>query len=474
MGITMATPLPHYGSAPARVPGIALWLAQARRWPKLPAVLLGVLCLASFGARAAWIGLPCQSPCIAPVDHLLIFDEHYYVNSARVIAGIRPPAAQGAAYSHAPLGSDPNAEHPQLAKLIMAGTIELLGDGPWGWRLGSLLFGTLSILGMFALVRAARGGPWLALGAAALMASDNLMLVQGRIGTLEVYVVAAMVWAVALYLWDHPVLAGIVTGVGACMKPFGLDVVPVLLLYELFALRVRAPRPAVSADRGHLAGFRAGAPGPRGAVARLTQAYALAAVTFIGLLAILDEIAPPYDNAYARFVRGGPFAHIGHMISYAAGQVGQAGIASYPWLWLIDLKPIVYFNIDVGPRIPGAIYDYPSVHFLGFISPPILLAGLIGTAITLWKGLTGRVNADWRLIALASAWFLGTFVPFLVAAGGFNRTSYLYYMTIVMPGMYVAAAWLVRRLRRYVWLVSIWVVGVIAALVLLYPFTPLT
>ncbi len=162
------------------------------------------------------------------------------------------------------------------------------------------------------------------------------------------------------------------------------------------------------------------------------------------------------------------------MISYAAGQTGQSGIASYPWDWLIDLKPIVYFSIDTAPRIPGVPYDYPSVHFLGFISPPILLAGLIGTALALWQALSGRLGGERRLIILAAAWFLGTFGPFVFAGGVFNRTSYLYYMMVVMPGMYVAGAWLVSRLRRHVWLVSLWGAAVLAALVLLYPFTPLT
>ena len=41
--------------------------------------------------------------------------------------------------------------------MVVAGAIELFGDGPLAWRLPSILLGSLAILGMFALVRAAGG-----------------------------------------------------------------------------------------------------------------------------------------------------------------------------------------------------------------------------------------------------------------------------------------------------------------------------
>src|SRR5438309_5493285 len=115
-----------------------------------PLVLLAALMLLSLAARAVLLGEPCRSPCRSAADHVLVFDESYYVNAARVIAGIAPPA--NATYASAPPGDDPNAEHPQLVKLALAGSIELFGDGPFAWRIGSLVFGTLAILGMFVLV----------------------------------------------------------------------------------------------------------------------------------------------------------------------------------------------------------------------------------------------------------------------------------------------------------------------------------
>src|SRR5262249_12786249 len=166
--------------------------------PRAPVVALCVILVASLFARVVDLRVPCSAPCRSPSAHTLIFDEAFYVNAARVIAHINPPP--GANYHGAPLGRDPNAEHPQLAKGIMAGGIELFGDTPLGWRIGSVLFGLIALAALYALVRAAGGSGWLAVGVTSVMALDNLLLVHGRIATLDIYGVAMMLVAAALYL----------------------------------------------------------------------------------------------------------------------------------------------------------------------------------------------------------------------------------------------------------------------------------
>jgi predicted membrane-bound dolichyl-phosphate-mannose-protein mannosyltransferase len=435
--------------------------ALYERHPSLPLVLLVALCLASTGVRAAWLGDPCRSPCRTAADHVLVFDESYYVNAARVIADIHPPA--GSTYAAAPLGVDPNAEHPQLAKLVIAGSIELFGDGPFAWRLGSLLFGTLAIAGMFALVRSAGGGPWVALGAAALMAADNLMIVQGRIGTLDIYALAAMVWGVALYLRNHPVIAGVALGVGACMKLFAAYVLLVLVILE--ALRWLGSRQALARR-----------------LARLVEVTAASAASFFGLLAILDRIARPYNYALGKPVGAGPFAHLGHMLSYAASQTsphGPRGIASYPFGWLVDYKPIVYLNVNPSKPADGLVGIHPAVHFLGLISPPILLVGVPALVVAAVVALRRSGAGDRDVVVLAVSWFLGTFLPFLLLSVVWQRTSYIYYMLVVMPGLYIAAAWLVAQLYRRPRSIGvrigtgIWIGTVVAAAAIAYPLTPL-
>jgi 4-amino-4-deoxy-L-arabinose transferase-like glycosyltransferase len=454
-----------------RRPAMAKWLRQPTAPPvglggmfRLgPPVLLAAVCVLSLAARVAWIGEPCHDPCRANADHLLVFDESYYVNAARVIAGIPPPANQ--TYASAPLGDDPNAEHPQLAKLLDAGSIELFGDNPFGWRLPTLLLGTIAILGIYALVRAAGGSSWVALLAAALMAADNLLLIHGRIETLDVPVLAPMIWGAVLYLRGHPVLAGVLIGVASTVKLVAPYMLLVLVLVELLRWlgSTREWRTPVSR-----------------AVVRLGACAAAWGAVFLGLLAILDRIAPPFNNATGRRLASGPFHHIAHMLSYGADQTsphGPIGIASYPWAWLIDLKPITYLNVNPAKPAPGLYNIHPAVHFLGMISPPIMLLALPALALGAYATIRGRRTSRrldrGEVPLVAIAWFLGTFLPFLVLSVALRRTSYLYYMVIVMPAIYMAVADLVVRGRRYKRLMLLWGLLVLAAAIVMYPLTPL-
>jgi predicted membrane-bound dolichyl-phosphate-mannose-protein mannosyltransferase len=430
-----------------------------------------VVSVLSLGARSLLLDEPCQSPCTKAGEHTMIFDEAYYVNAARVIAGIRPPA--GDHYSDAPLGTDPNAEHPQGVKLIMAAAIELFGDGPFAWRIGSLIMGSLAILGMFALVRSAGGGRWSAVCAATLMACDNLLLVHGRIGTLDIYAVAAMIWGVAMYLRGRPVLAGVILAVAACFK----EVAP----YALFGLALLEIGRVIVARRVPHApsGWRTWP-----AVERLGSTTLVTCGVFVGLLAIMDQIATPYADSEAKLITGGPFAHIAHMITYAENLTsphGPTGIASYPWQWLLDLKPIVYLRIN--PSLPGhGLYAiHPVSAFFGMVSPPIMLLALPAMGFCVYRFLrrarpgSAQSFADRQVAIVGVAWFLGTWVPFELQSALDQRTSYIYYMVIVMPGIYVAVTYLVALAwrQRNVWLSGLtvaWGLSVVVAVVLMYPF----
>ena len=132
---------------------------------------------------------------------------------------------------------------------------------------------------------------------------------------------------------------------------------------------------------------------------------AASAATFIGLLAVLDQIAHPFDPQTGKLVPDGPFGEVSRILTYAANQTsphGPQGIASYPWDWLVDVKPITYLQID--PSHPTAALNQiqPAVHFLGMISPPILLL-LLPAMVVAALGVSGRRVAFARTRSGSSA-----------------------------------------------------------------------
>ncbi len=438
-------------------------LGEARRLlanPRAPAIALTLIVLYSLGARVFYIGEPCSSPCTNDSAHGLIFDEQYYVDAARVIDGIHPAA--GLPYAKAPLGKDPNAEHPQLAKLIIAGTIKLLGNNPWGWRIGSVIFGLIAILALYALVRGAGSSPWFAVGACGVMALDNLMLIHGRIATLDVYYVAMTLVAAAFYIRGRPLLSGVSLGIASCMKLSALGAIPAFLVLELFVVlwaRGRSPGVWATARRRALS---------------LIELVALTGITLLLGVWLMDVLVPAYDTGTHITYAGSPFTHIGHMLSYAAqlrATPNATGISSTPWQWLLDQKPIDYYRIAVNSVSGGktvasrAIFDAQ-----GEINPFIIFLAL--------PALGGALAAVWherdRVAALGAAWCIGTFVLLVIQAEGFDRISYLYYMLLVMPGVYIITARFLSP-SRVPRLVTIgWVVALVYSFLNLYPVKSLS
>jgi hypothetical protein len=455
---------------------LAVTLRRVLASPRAPLLALAVISVLSLGARAYKLGEPCSVPCTSANDHTLIFDEAYYINAARVIAGIHPPS--GSHYDQSPLGSDPNAEHPQGAKLIIAGAIELFGDGPFAWRIGSLLFGSLAILGMYFLVRSAGGDPWPAAGAAALMACDNLLLVHGRIGTLDIYALAPMIWGIGLYLRGRWLSAAVVLALADCMKE--------VASYALIVLAV------VEAARVLIALRDPGAPAEWHWWPSLVRWFACSILSvglFIGGLGLIGLIARPYADAEGKFITGGPINELRHMIVYAAQLTAPrpTGIASYPWQWLLDIKPIVYLRVS--SPLPGQTAGIlPDVSFIGEMSPPIMLLAVPAVVFFVVRlviarpALGGaaaegaaRALGDVQMSVLGAAWFVATWVPYELQQALDHRISYTYYMIVVMPGIYVAVIHLVtlgwRRRRRWLrGLIVAWALLVLAAVIVMYPF----
>jgi len=452
------------------------WLVVIKRLladPLAPITALSVILLLSLFARVYDLSQPCTKPCQTPASHTLIFDESYYVNAARVIAGVAPPA--GDSYGtgpvctsvpvgttcRAPYGDDPNAEHPQLAKVIIAGSIKLFGDNPKGWRLPSVLFGLIALAAIYTLVTGLGGSGWLAVGATSVMALDNLLLVHGRIATLDIFGIAMMLISANFYVRRRWVLAGVALGIAGNMKETSLYLAAGFILLE--ALRVLR---ALCVDKS-----------AKGWVQEnLRPAFTVTVVgaaSFLLGLWIMDMLVPAYDTGTHIVYAGSPFTHLFHIIHYAAllkAVPNATGISSTPWEWLLDERAISYARVAVNSLSNGNIIaSRATVYFQGEINPFIIFLAIPATfaAIAQWWKENDRISL------LGVAWIFGTYVPSVYDAQISGRVAYLYYMAIIMPGVYLVVVRLFSRKNMPTAATLGWAVALVYSFLNLYPIRTL-
>ena len=199
----MCAPLASPSSDAPKTSTAPVSTAAPLRFPSLkedgPLVLL-LLCMivVGIGLRAYRLDEP----------QTLKWDEHHYVETARSYL------------AHKYAWND----HPPLSKLIIAGFMRVLGDGPLAWRLPSFLFG-LANIGLVGLLtehvfRSRRAG----LMAAAFVAMDGFFIAYSRTALLDGMIVAFSLAAMLCVLRGRTLLAVVMAGVfSGCALSFKLN-----------------------------------------------------------------------------------------------------------------------------------------------------------------------------------------------------------------------------------------------------------
>ncbi len=376
---------------------------------------------------------------------LLIFDESYYVNVARII--LRLPQQPNVFPNAIPGIDSVNQEHPLLAKLLIALSMSIIGDNGWGWRIPSVVFGLLSIFVLYLLLKKTAKSPLIALMGTFLFSFDTLVFVHSRIATLDIFVLGFMLLGFYWYFSNRMNLSALGMALATLCKISGLYGILTLGAFHL-------GRELLS--RGRKVDWQS--------LLSVFEKYAIVyLVSFIVLMAVLDFLWAGYKN---------PFEHLSHIYSYTfalrAPDVRKpTDIWSYPWEWLVDQVKIHYATVNVSVFTDHDVArTYPSVDFIGAMNPTIVFLTIPAMAYNVYR--YHETRSEFSLFMLA--WFAMTYLPYFPAAIFGHRIMYIFYFLNTVPAVAASVAGMIVDQKPPRIIVVFYVAAVIIGFYMMFPF----
>lgn len=326
----------------------------------------------------------------------LNFDEFHYVAAARVLIDLSHVA---------------NPEHPLLGKSLIALGMMIFGDNPIGWRALSTLAGTATVVGVYALTRALTHATRPALFAALFAMLNQMVFVQARIGMLDGFMAAFLIWGAVLF-------------VGAMRAPRPL---PLWLgSGALFGAAVAVKWAAIPYVAFALAAYISLKWRDRTRFGRMPWLIACLAFGFTALAIYFLSFAPAFFYAQRPLTLAGLIPFQFEMWSLQTQVLAPHNYQSSWWSWPLMLRPMWYFY---GPD-QGAVR---GVLLIG--NPAILWGGLVAVLACWWAGLRDKAAAP---LAIATLWTFSLAIWAIIPKSlGF---FYYYYLSSIILCIALALA----------------------------------
>ena len=332
--------------------------------------------------------------------HKFVFDEVHYVPAARALLWRTHLA---------------NPEHPPLAKALIAAGIALFGDNSLGWRIGSTIAGTATILALFWTL-------WLLFGRLRTAVLGTLfglvnftVYVQARIAMLDSYMAAFLLLGIAALLWSMraqtpreasrrwllgALSMGLAVGCKWTAAPYVAFAAIAFVATRLHDARA-TDRPLADALGGqrqrHWPGLSAWRAVPTlGAVSVLVYLLCFLPTFLLRTDTVTLSTLLPLQRT---------------MFELQTQVLPPHTYQSSWWTWPLDLRPIWYLYEPVDGAQRGIL-------MLG--NPAILWGGLVAVAACLWRWMRG---GDVKLLAAVLLWA----ASFLIWAAIPKSLGFFYY-----------------------------------------------
>lgn len=418
-------------------------MSQAPDHPRDPVAWNVAIALAFLALAAIRLTIPSKP----------FFDEVHYLPAARTLWALSHPV---------------NTEHPLLGKELIGLGMRLFGDGPLGWRIMPLLFGTL---GLFAAMRAlwfASSSRFASIAGGILLATDFLWFVMSRIAMLDVFMASltlVALWALAGAVRENETgrrrlaIAGVALGLAMAAK---WNAVPLAVLpglaFAIVRFREGGWRALTTARAAPVAGITIWEAALwLGAVPVIVYAltfvpamfYAQDALAPSGLIALHRQMihlqdsvvkSHPYQSVWYQWVVN--WRAIWFLYENVDGTQRGILLVGNPLTMLLGLGAVVWagvYGFTEGRRDALALFvlyvvsfgvwvvaGKPVQFYYHYLLPSTFLMGMLALALdALWRG-------GWRKVSLAvlagSVALFAGFYPILSAAPLESPQSFAHWM----------------------------------------------
>ncbi len=353
--------------------------------------------------RMIWLDKPTGST---------IFDEFYYVNVARLLLGVTSlPGNFPYVYTPGTPRLDPNHEHPPIAKLLITLSMYLFGDNGYGWRIPSVVLGSVTILAFYLLMKKLAGRhKAVPLLATFFLSFENLTFLHSRMATLDISMLAFMVLGFYCYFSGRYYLSAIAMMLSTLSKePGAFGVIVLITFHFLKDSRMGLNMKALSRM-----------------LLWLVRYVTTFVVSFLALLTIMDRLWVGYSS---------PFDHLQYIASYTEALTSDCpnGIISCPWQWLLNQVEIPYLKGVINTPL-GSYF----VNFIGAMNPGILFMTVPAVLYAAYRYQKKRED----LTLFIAIWFAVTYLPYFPLVLFLRRVTYIFYFLDTIPAVCAAIAYL--------------------------------
>jgi|694.fasta_scaffold08655_18 dolichyl-phosphate-mannose--protein O-mannosyl transferase len=334
-----------------------------------------------------------------------IFDEVYYAENANSLLS-----------SAVELDAQGQAEfvvHPPFGKWLIAIGIRFFGNEEFGWRFASAIFGTLSILLIYLIVKKLFNSEFLSITAALLMAFDGLNLVMSRVALLDIFLMFFILLSIYFLITNNLWLSGSAIGLAISIKWSAAFLIPLVILFVVIYNKVT---------------FRN--------LYKVVSQFTLLPIS-IYFASWSGWIFS--SQGWARQSESNVFASLWNyhlqILDFHQGLDDKHAYQANPWSWLVLGRPTSFYYES--PSDCGA--EKCAQEILAIGTPLLWWISIFAVAIT-FGFLVTKLERAAAIILLG---FAGTYLPWFFIQ---SRTTFYFYSISILPFLILALIYCFNQL----------------------------